>query len=182
MKTAFEVGIVLLARDMYSGVMAKAQRNLEVLRKQSQTAADDFEKSLAKWKKVGAIGLSITSVGVATTNFMKGALAQAGETESAIGRVLIDMGESANVSKEMIKKAFSEIKTTWGMTDAEISDSMRAAGGRFNDYARGITATSVASVLATARSIDLGSATNLLTTLSMQFDDQMNKNLVIRQF
>jgi len=177
MRTAFEVGVILLAKDMYSGVVAKAERNLAILRKTSKESADEFTKSFERAKKIGAIGLSITATGVAITGFMKGALAQAGETESAIGRVLTDMGESANVSKEMIKKAFSEIKTTWGMTDTEISDSMRAAGGRFNDYAKGIKATSVAAVLAMARSIDLGSATNMLTTTFSQFGDRMDKNL-----
>lgn len=177
MRTAFEVGVILLAKDMYSGVVAKAERNLAILRKTSKESADEFTKSFERAKKIGAIGLSITAAGVAITGFMKGALAQAGETESAIGRVLIDMGESASVSKETVKKAFTEIKTTWGMTDTEISDSMRAAGGRFNDYAKGIKATSVAAVLAMARSIDLGSATNMLTTTFSQFGDRMDKNL-----
>jgi len=177
MRTAFEVGVVLLARDMYSKVVAKAERDLGALRNVSQKSADEFTKSFNQAKKIGAIGLGITAAGVAITNYMKGAVEQAGETESAISRVLIDMGESANVSKEMIKKAFSEIKTTWGMTDGEISDSMRAAGGRFGDYAKGIEATSIAAVLATARSIDLGSATNMLTTTFMQFSDRMDKGL-----
>jgi len=177
MRTAFEVGVVLLAKDLYSKVVAKAERDLSVLRNVSQKSADEFTKSFNQAKKIGAIGLGITAAGVAITNYMKGAVEQAGETESAISRVLIDMGESANVSKEMIKKAFSEIKTTWGMTDGEISDSMRAAGGRFGDYAKGIEATSIAAVLATARSIDLGSATNMLTTTFMQFSDRMNKGL-----
>jgi hypothetical protein len=163
MRTAFEVGVVLLAKDLYSKVVAKAERDLSVLRNVSQKSADEFTKSFNQAKKIGAIGLGITAAGVAVTNYMKGAVEAAGETESAISRVLIDMGESANVSKEMIKKAFSEIKTTWGLTDGEISDSMRAAGGRFGDYAKGIEATSIAAVLATARSIDLGSATNMLT-------------------
>lgn len=177
MRTAFEVGIVLAARDMYSNVLAKAERNLGILKKTSKETASGFEKALAGYKKVGAVGLGITAASVTAAKYFEDAVRAAGENAAAMDRVYIAMGEGANVSKEQIKSAFSEIKSTWGFADEEISSSMKEAGGRLGDYARAMDAVRTASALAAAKNIDLGTATNMVTTMVMQYGDRMGKGL-----
>lgn len=62
MREAFTVGIVLAAKDMYSGVMAKAQRNLGILRKTSTKSADAFEKSMKRFQAITAVGATMSVV------------------------------------------------------------------------------------------------------------------------
>lgn len=62
MREAFTVGIVLAAKDMYSGVMAKAQRNLGILRKTSTKSADAFEKSMKRFQAITAVGATVSIV------------------------------------------------------------------------------------------------------------------------
>ena len=62
MREAFTVGIVLAAKDMYSGVMAKAQRNLGILRKTSTKSADAFEKSMKRYQAITAVGATVSVV------------------------------------------------------------------------------------------------------------------------
>ena len=46
LREAITVGIVLKASDMYSSMLQKAERNIDILRKKNAAMADDFQKRL----------------------------------------------------------------------------------------------------------------------------------------
>jgi hypothetical protein len=169
MNTAFTVGVVLMAKDLYSGVLAKAQRDITQLGKVSQVQADAFSASLAKWQKFGAVGLGITVASAKVAGVFEDLVRTAGENETNISRAFMGMGQSAGTSREQLAGFFSEQQTRWGIMGGDVRAALGSAGGRLGDYAKGLDLVGVAATLSTARQMDMASSTDLITTLYQQF-------------
>jgi hypothetical protein len=169
MNTAFTVGVVLTAQNLYSGVIAKAQRDITMLGKVSQVQADAFSASLAKWQKVGAIGIGITAASYKVAGVFEGLVAEAGSAEAAVGKAFIQMGDQGGLTRDQLARAFSAIQTTWGIANEQTSAALGQAGGRLGDYAKGLGMVQVAATLSAARQMDLATSTDIVTTLFQQF-------------
>lgn len=105
MREAFTVGVVLAAKDMYSGIVGKAQRDIQTLARTSKTEADKFQKSLATWQKVGAIGLGMTVAGATVSRFLEGVAQKGFQLSDALAEVKTvtrgNIGEFANFDTAM---------------------------------------------------------------------------------
>lgn len=169
MREAFSVGIVLMAKDMYSSFVAKAQRDITQLGRVSKVQADEFSRSLAKWQKFGAVGLGITAASAKIAGVFEDLVRTAGQQESSISRAFIQMGDSAGISREKLAGFFSEQKLRWGLLDEDISSAVSTAGGRLGDYSRGLDLVGVAATLSAARQMALAQSTDIVATLYQQF-------------
>jgi hypothetical protein len=158
-----------MAKDLYSGVLAKAQRDITQLGKVSQVQADAFSASLAKWQKFGAVGLGITVASAKVAGVFEDLVRTAGENETNISRAFMGMGQSAGTSREQLAGFFSEQQTRWGIMGGDVRAALGSAGGRLGDYAKGLDLVGVAATLSTARQMDMASSTDLITTLYQQF-------------
>jgi len=165
MREAFSVGIVLVAKDMYSSFVAKAQRDITRLGQVSKVQADEFSRSLAKWQKFGAVGLGITAVSSKVAGVFEDMVRQAGQSESSISRAFISMGGSAGMSREKLALFFSQQQTQWGNMTEEVSGALVSARGRLGDTQKGLDAVSAATVLSAARNVDLGESVDLVTRM-----------------
>lgn len=87
MREAFTVGVVLAAKDMYSGVMAKAQRNLGILRKTSKDSADAFEKSFKRFQGILAAGATISIVSAQLSRKIQEMTRDAIDFSGAMGKI-----------------------------------------------------------------------------------------------
>lgn len=87
MREAFTVGIVLAAKDMYSGVMAKAQRNLGILRKTSTKSADAFEKSMKRYQAITAVGATVSVVSGQISGKIQEMTTDAIDFSAAMGKI-----------------------------------------------------------------------------------------------
>jgi len=169
MNTAFTVGVVLMAKDLYSGVLAKAQRDITQLGKVSQVQADAFSQSLAKWQRVGVIGLGVTAASYKVAGVFEDLVREAGSAEAAVGKAFIQMGGRGGLTRDQLARVFSGIQTTWGIASEQTSAALGQAGGRLDDYAKGLGVVQVAATLSTARQMDLATSTDIITTLYKQF-------------
>jgi len=165
MREAFTVGVVLMAKDMYSSFVAKAQRDITRLGQVSKVQADEFSRSLAKWQKFGAVGLGITAVSSKVAGVFEDMVRQAGQSESSISRAFISMGGSAGMSREKLALFFSQQQTQWGNMTEEVSGALVSARGRLGDTQKGLDAVSAATVLSAARNVDLGESVDLVTRM-----------------
>jgi hypothetical protein len=181
MREAFTVGIVLAAKDMYSNILTKAQRDITALSATSQAQADKFSHSLATWQKVGGIGIAMATTGYEVAKFWEDAVATAGRNQANIDRVLIAMGDSTIAMKNKVQSVFHDIKTSWGFTDEAISESLKDLSGRLGDNNAALKVFGVVSAFARARQIELVDATKMLTTIYNQYGDQMGDNLSIEE-
>jgi len=180
MREAFTVGVVLAAKDMYSNVLAKAQRDIQTLRKTSEAEADKFTKSLATYQKIAGIGVAMTLAGAKVAAFWEDAVATAGRNQANMDKVMIAMGDSSVVMKNRLKDVFHDIKITWGMTDEAISEALRDLSGRLGDNNAALSASSIVAAFARARNIDLASSAKMLTTIYNQYGSQMDASLSVQ--
>jgi len=169
MREAFTVGVVLIAKDMYSSFVAKAQRDITQLGRVSKVQADEFSRSLAKWQKFGAVGLGITAASAKIAGVFEDLVRTAGQQESSISRAFIQMGGSAGITREKLAGFFSEQTLKWGLLDNDISSAVSTAGGRLGDYSRGLDLVGVAATLSAARQMALATSTDIVATLYQQF-------------
>jgi len=87
MREAFTVGIALTARDMYSSVMKKAERNLGILRKTSKDTADAFEKSLKRFQGLAIAGATVSVVSAQVSAKVQEVTRDAIEFSEAMGKI-----------------------------------------------------------------------------------------------
>jgi len=131
MREAFTVGIVLAAKDMYSGVMAKAQRNLGILRKTSTKSADAFEKSMKRFQAITAVGATMSVVSGQISGKIQEMTTDAVDFSDAMGKigtvVLRNIGEF---------KSHQEAMEAWRTKGLDISTrSLYSASELINDVA-----------------------------------------------
>jgi len=131
MREAFTVGIVLAAKDMYSGVMAKAQRNLGILRKTSTKSADAFEKSMKRFQAITAVGATMSVVSGQISGKIQEMTTDAIDFSDAMGKigtVVLD-----NLGKF---KSHQEAMEAWRTKGLDVSTrSLYSASELINDVA-----------------------------------------------
>lgn len=108
MREAFAVGIVLQAKDMYSAVMKKAERNLGILRKSSKESADVFEKSLKRYQGLAVAGAAITAVSAQLSGKIQEMTKDAVDFSAAMGNIgtVIDITGTKFKSNQAVMEAW----------------------------------------------------------------------------
>lgn len=181
LKEAFAVGVVLSAKDLYSAAVTKAQGQIRLLSRTSADEAAKFERNLKRYQTAMNVGLTVSAVGIAGSKFFERNIALAGEMETAVSSVLIMAGDQAEGYAARTEAAMSRVKTTWGKSDEEIAAAVKEIGGRTGDYEGALQAVGVAATLARARQMDMGEATQYLTTMVAQQSDKEKAGLTIQE-
>ena len=90
-------------------------------------------------------------------------------------RAFIAMGDSAGIARDGLRRWMSELKTTWGSTDEEISAAVRSAGGKLGDYKKGMDLVAISSQLAAAKGIDLAQSTDMVNQVFALFGGRISQ-------
>lgn len=180
-KEAFAVGVVLSVKDMYSAALDRARTQIRAYSRVSEEEAAKFSARLKRYQTAVNVGATVSAAGIGISRLFEGAVRAAGEAETQIGRVYIAMGDRAETLRERVGGAFHEIKSTYGETDAAIGGALREIGNRTGDWEQALAALPSVAALAAAKQIDLGQATEMLTTLIQQNGDELGANLTTQE-
>lgn len=175
LKEAFAVGVVISAKDMYSRMFSKAERDLKKLSKSAKDQAAAFERNLKIGKGLMVAGGTVAAFSYEVSRAFESLVRTAGENQSQLDRVMIAMGDQTDLTRKQLEETFSRIKTTWGMADEAVAGAILETGGRLGDYRAALEGANAAGALARAQMIDMGTAAQLLTSHVAQFGDELGK-------
>jgi hypothetical protein len=178
---ALQVGVVLSAKDYYSKLFHQCESDLRRLRTTSASEAARIEKSLRLGQTLTTVGATMTAFGYGVSHVFENVVDVAGKGQDAIDAALITAGDQAGITREEMERVFRAARVGWGQTSEAVSGAMGEIGGRLDDYGAALQAIDPVAALARARTMDLGTAASMTTTLVSQFTDDLGKNATVAE-
>ncbi len=172
LQEAFTIGVVLTAKDLYSSVIHKAERDLKRLGKVSEEQAAKFESSLKRWRRVTEIGALMMATGGRIAASFDRARSEAAAFHQALQNVMSIIATrglpTTQVEKyrEAIKRTALEVSEKYGLAASEVLNESYNLVSGIDNVEDAIAGIEPAALLATAGLGTMQQSVRVLTSLA----------------